>query len=76
MSDFSWLRSPLSFLQARLLDLTHIDLLVAEEAWWRGEGVAISGDIDRAGTPWLRMFDRDGQRVDEILYPREYQTPE
>jgi acyl-CoA dehydrogenase len=74
MSDFSWLRSPLSFLQARLLDLTHIDLLVAEEAWWRGEGVAISGDIDRAGTPWLRMFDRDGQRVDEILYPREYQT--
>jgi len=40
----------------------------------KSEGVAISHAIDRAGTPWLRMFDRLGKRVDEILYPREYQT--
>jgi acyl-CoA dehydrogenase len=36
--------------------------------------VAISGTVDRAGTPWVRMFDRYGKRVDEILYPREYLT--
>ena len=74
MIDFSLLRSPLSFLQGRVPENPHRDLLAAEEEWWKGEGVAISNDIDRGGTPWLRMFDRDGKRVDEILYPREYQT--
>jgi alkylation response protein AidB-like acyl-CoA dehydrogenase len=74
MSDFSLLRSPSSFLQGRIPENPHRDLLAAEEDWWKGEGVAISNDIDRGGTPWLRMFDRDGKRVDEILYPREYQT--
>ena len=74
MSDVSLLRSPLSFLQSGIPEITHRDLLAAEEEWWKGEGVGISGDIDRAGTPWLRMFDRGGKRVDEILYPREYQT--
>jgi len=49
-------------------------MLDAEEGWWSNEGVAISDAIDRAGTPWLRMFDRLGKRGDEILYPREYQT--
>jgi acyl-CoA dehydrogenase len=74
MSDLDALRSPVSFLQSRLSTLPHVDVLEAEQAWWRAEGVAISGAIDRAGTPWLRMFDRSGKRVDEILYPREYQT--
>jgi len=74
MTDLNALRSPMSFLQGRLENLPHRDLLGAEEAWWKSEGVAISGAIDRAGTPWLRMFDRLGKRVDEILYPREYQT--
>ena len=74
MSDLSLLRSPLNFLQSRLPEIPHSELLATEEGWWRGEGVAISGDIDRGGTPWLRMFDRDGKRVDEILYPQEYQT--
>src|ERR1700741_4941101 len=67
-------RSPLTFLQSRLQDIPHRDVLDAEEAWGKSEGIPISGDIDRAGTPWLRMFDRFGKRVDEILYPREYQT--
>ena len=49
-------------------------MLDAEEGWWKGEGVAISDAIDRAGTPWLLMFNRPGKRVDQILYPREYQT--
>src|SRR5277367_2849678 len=74
MTRLAEIRSPMQFLQSQLHDFPHRELLAAEEAWWKGEGVAISGDIDRAGTPWLRMFDRMGKRVDEILYPREYQT--
>ena len=74
MPDLNALRSPLSFLESKLQDIPHRDLLDTEEAWWKCEGVAISDAIDRAGTPWLRMFDRLGKRVDEILYPREYQT--
>jgi len=58
MTEFDALRSPVSFLQSRLPNIPHRDLLEAEEGWWKGEGVAISGAIDRAGTPWLRMFDR------------------
>jgi alkylation response protein AidB-like acyl-CoA dehydrogenase len=74
MAAFDTLRSPLSFLQSRLPDIPHLDVLETEQQWWRTEGVAISGSIDRAGAPWVRMFDRFGKRVDEILYPREYQT--
>ena len=74
MTSLNALRSPLSFLQSGLQDIPHRDVLDAEEAWWKSEGVAISDAIDRAGTPWLRMFDRFGKRVDEILYPREYQS--
>jgi alkylation response protein AidB-like acyl-CoA dehydrogenase len=74
MTALDALRSPLTFLQSRLPDIPHRDVLGAEEDWWKSEGVAISDAIDRAGTPWLRMFDRLGKRVDEILYSREYQT--
>src|SRR6266581_9333325 len=68
------LPSPLRFLKSRLQDIPHGDVLDAEEGWWKSEGVAISDAIDRAGTPWLLMFNRPGKRVDQILYPREYQT--
>jgi len=68
------LRSPLGFLQDRLPTIPHGDVLAAEQEWWKTNGVAISDAIDRAGTPWVRMFDKSGRRVDEILYPREYQT--
>src|SRR5579864_6913339 len=74
MTGFDAIRSPIRFLQSRLPDIPHSDLLKAEEEWWNHEGVAISNAIDRAGTPWLRMFDSLGKRVDDILYPREYQT--
>jgi acyl-CoA dehydrogenase len=74
VTNLDALRSPLSFLLSRLQDIPHRDVLDDEEAWWKTEGVVISDAIDRAGTPWLRMFDRLGKRVDEILYPREYQT--
>ena len=74
MTELDAIRSPRNFLQSRLHDLSHREMLEADEAWWKSEGLAISDAIDRAGTPWLRMFDRSGKRVDEILYPREYQT--
>jgi alkylation response protein AidB-like acyl-CoA dehydrogenase len=74
MSSFENLRSPLSFLQSRLATIPHLESLEAEQHWWSTEGVAISGAIDRAGTPWVRLFDRSGTRIDEILYPPEYQT--
>jgi alkylation response protein AidB-like acyl-CoA dehydrogenase len=74
MTALDALRSPLAFLQARLHKIPHLELLAAEEKWWKSQGVAISSAIDRAGTPWLRMFNPFGERVDEILYPAEYQT--
>jgi len=44
------------------------------DAWWHERGRAISDAVDRAGTPWLKAFDADGRRVDEIAYPPEYWT--
>jgi len=69
---FDLLRSPLTFLQQMLGDIPHADALRPYEAWWEGEGKAISAATDRARTPWLRMFDRFGRRVDEILFSPEY----
>lgn len=74
MTGSGELRFPLSFLRSRLEKIEHVDVLEAEQRWWGSEGVPISNAIDRAGTPWVRMFDRFGKRVDEILYPPEYQT--
>jgi acyl-CoA dehydrogenase len=74
MTALDALRCPLSFLQSRLPSIQHLDVLEAEQEWWKSQGVVISSAIDRAATPWLRMFDKSGSRVDEILYPREYQT--
>ena len=65
------LNSPKALFPARL---THPWLLAAEQEWWKTDGIAISDAIDRSGTPWVRMFDRSGKRVDEILYSPEYQT--
>ncbi len=42
------------------------------EEWWYGRGMNISESVDRMGTVSLRMFDRLGNRTDEILYPPEY----
>ena len=66
------LRSPLSFLRHMLGALPNQRALREYESWWQTEGAGISEATDRAGTPWLRMFDRGGQRVDEILFPPEY----
>jgi acyl-CoA dehydrogenase len=68
---FDALRSPVQFLQQVGISADHA-WLREYEAWFEAEGQAISDAVDRAGTPWLRMFDRWGERVDEILYPPEY----
>jgi alkylation response protein AidB-like acyl-CoA dehydrogenase len=65
------LRSPVPFLQ-QVGICADQDWLREYEAWFEREGQGISDAVDRAGTPWLRMFDRWGVRVDEILYPLEY----
>jgi acyl-CoA dehydrogenase len=65
------LRPPVQFLQQFGICADQ-DWLREYEAWFEGEGQGISDAVDRAGTPWLRMFDQWGARVDEILYPPEY----
>jgi len=70
--EFETLRSPLGFLRHMLGSLPHEPVLREYESWWEAEGSRISEATDRAGTPWLRMYDRGGQRVDEILFAPEY----
>ncbi len=50
------------------------DELVELEGWWASAGRAVSEAVDRMGTPWLRMFDRLGERTDEVLYPPEHRA--
>ncbi|MGA2112116.1 MAG: acyl-CoA dehydrogenase family protein [Anaerolineales bacterium] len=64
--------SPFEYLKSRLGPLSADAELRAYEHWWVEEGAAISQAVDRAGTPWLRMYDQLGRRVDEILYPPAY----
>ncbi|MCL5744325.1 MAG: acyl-CoA dehydrogenase family protein, partial [Acidobacteria bacterium] len=70
--SFDVLHSPVRFLGSMLPALPLEPVLREYEAWWEAEGKRISDATDRAGTPWLRMFDRFGKRIDEILYPPEY----
>ncbi|MEK6335480.1 MAG: acyl-CoA dehydrogenase family protein [Acidobacteriota bacterium] len=72
MSNLESLLSPLTFLGNLIEDYDQLAPLKDLESWWRAEGMSISEAVDRAGTPWLRMFDQFGQRVDEILFPPEY----
>ncbi len=69
--NFEALRSPTQFLKQNGVCAGE-DWLRDYGAWFECEGQVISDAIDRAGTPWLRMFDRFGVRVDEILYPPDY----
>lgn len=70
--SFEMLKSPVTFLQDRVPDLPNISVLRDYEDWWEAEGQTISTAVDRAGTPWLKMFDRFGKRIDEVMYIPEY----
>ncbi len=69
---FELLSSPVTFLKQMLTEIPREEALRAYEIWWEAEGRSISDATDRAGTPWLRMFDRFGERVDEVLFAPEY----
>lgn len=57
------LRSPVQFLRPVLGGSQPPEWLREYETWWQSEGQAISDAVDPAGTPWLRMFDWAGARV-------------
>lgn len=66
------LASPSRFLQICRVPSLLPSELSEYEAWWRRRGRSISAAIDAMGTPWLKMFDADGSRIDRILYPPDY----
>lgn len=70
--DFDLVRSPAAFLTACLGDVPGSAGLREYQSWWEGDGRATSEAIDRARTPWLRMFDAWGNRRDEIVLPPAY----
>ncbi len=72
MTNLASLLSPLTFLGNLIEDPNQLTPLKEYESWWRAEGMTISEAVDRAGTPWLRMFDQFGKRADEILFPPDY----
>ena len=69
--DLQSLKSPLAFLSELVPD-SQLAPLKDYESWWFKDGTVISEAVDRAGTPWLRMFDQFGKRTDEILFPPDY----
>jgi len=69
--NFEVLRSPAQFLRHIGIPADQ-DWLQEYETWFEREGQGISDAVDRAGTPWLRMFDQLGTRADEILYSPDY----
>ncbi len=70
--SFATLSSPSDFLRQMLGVLPLEAELRDFENWWERDGKAISEAVDRGGTPWLRMFDRFGERCDEVLLGPEY----
>jgi len=74
MDEFELLESPQAFLGDQLGDIPDTSELKVYDHWWKTQGRPISETVDHAGTPWLRMFDLNGARVDELGYPSEYWT--
>ena len=72
MSLDAHLPSPTRFLEGRLGRLQAPETLARYEGYFEERGRAVSEAVDRAGTPPLRMFDRFGKRIDEVVFPPEY----
>ncbi len=66
--------SPTALLRNLQGDIAHAAVLTEYETWWEREGKDISAAHDRAGTPWLKMFDVFGKRIDEVQCAPEYWT--
>jgi len=63
---------PTDYLQHMSGELPFLNTLMDYQAYWFEHGQAVSDAVDRAGTPWIRMFDEVGRRIDEIQYPPGY----
>ncbi|MCC6794193.1 MAG: acyl-CoA dehydrogenase family protein [Candidatus Hydrogenedentes bacterium] len=70
--DLRDISSPSALLRNLQGELAHATALSEYEAWWEREGKAISAAHDRAGTPWLKMFNVFGKRIDEVQCAPEY----
>ncbi len=66
------LASPTALLREALDPVGDETRLAEYEQWWERTGSPISASIDRAGTPWLRMFERSGERIDLIQFEPDY----
>lgn len=66
------LLSPTAFLQHALGSVPNPDVLRDYEVWWCAQGKASSSAVDRAGTPWVKMFNAQGERVDELMMSAPY----
>lgn len=66
------LDSPTAYLSRLLGPAAEVPWLREQERWWQERGVLLSATVDRSGTPWLKMFDQHGERVDEIGLPGGY----
>jgi alkylation response protein AidB-like acyl-CoA dehydrogenase len=64
--------SPVSFLHTMLGDMRESPALRDFETWWEATGMAISTAVDHAGTPWVKVYDGRGERVDQIMLPPDY----
>lgn len=65
--------SPVSFLREQLGNRLPIMATLRDyETWWEASGRAITAAVDRAGTPWLKMYDSFGTRIDELTFPPDY----
>ncbi len=79
MEDVGLVDSPSRFLTDKLgsdeiSKYVSFEELNEYERWWVESGESMSETIDRAKTPWLKMFDERGRRVDEVQYPSEYRN--
>jgi len=72
VKGFEQFTTPQAFLGDSLGDIPDAVALAAYEHWWATQGQVISEAVDRMGTPWLRMFDRAGTRIDEVCYSPDY----
>lgn len=71
--DIQIVSSPTGFLERMLGELPiQPGVLESCESFWETEGRQISAAVDRSGTPWLKNFDVQGRRIDEICFPPEY----
>jgi acyl-CoA dehydrogenase len=74
MDDPDRLNSATAFPGDLLGEIPDPHTLAAYDRDWFDHGRSISAAVDRGGTPWLRLFDDEGRRIDEIAYPPEYWT--